>query len=86
MLNQIRFTLKPLTLRPESEANNLLFKVVALLERNERLPKPEKCPKGVYDLMLRCWSFKAKKRPAFRELAAIFRTQPEYTNIKPYFK
>lgn len=60
--------------------------VVALLERNERLPRPEKCPKRVYDLMLRCWSCKPKKRPAFRELAAIFRTQPEYINIKPYFK
>lgn len=60
--------------------------VVDLLERNERLPRPDKCPKGVYDLMLRCWSYKPKKRPAFRELAAIFRTQPEYINIKPYFK
>ncbi|MPC22830.1 Tyrosine-protein kinase HTK16 [Portunus trituberculatus] len=60
--------------------------VVAMLERNERLPQPEKCPKRVYDLMLRCWSYKPKKRPAFRELAANFRTQPEYINIKPYFK
>ncbi|KAK8723687.1 hypothetical protein OTU49_011493 [Cherax quadricarinatus] len=61
-------------------------KVVELLDKNERLPKPEKCPKGVFDLMLRCWSYKPPKRPAFRELAAIFRTKPEYTNIKAYFK
>ncbi|KAG0726441.1 Tyrosine-protein kinase HTK16 [Chionoecetes opilio] len=59
--------------------------VVALLERSERLPKPEKCSKGVYELMLRCWNYKPKERPAFREVAAIFRTQPEYINIKPYF-
>ncbi|XP_071521228.1 tyrosine-protein kinase HTK16 isoform X2 [Panulirus ornatus] len=61
-------------------------KVIELLEKNERLPKPEKSPKGVYDLMLRCWNFKPQKRPGFRELAGIFRTRPEYINIKPYFK
>ncbi|KAG7168944.1 Tyrosine-protein kinase HTK16-like [Homarus americanus] len=61
-------------------------KVVEMLESKERLPKPEKCPKGVFDLMLRCWNYKASKRPAFGELAAIFRTKPEYINIKPYFK
>lgn len=60
--------------------------VVALLERNERLPKPDKCPKGVYELMRRCWDHKPKGRPSFRELATIFRTMPEYINIKPYFK
>lgn len=61
-------------------------KVVELLDKDERLPQPEKCPNGVFEIMLRCWSYKAQQRPAFRELAAIFRTKPEYINIKPYFK
>ncbi|KAK4312305.1 hypothetical protein Pmani_016258 [Petrolisthes manimaculis] len=61
-------------------------KVIELLDKNERLPHPEKCPRGVFELMLRCWSYKAKIRPSFRELATIFRTSSEYINIKPYFK
>ncbi|KAK7078642.1 hypothetical protein SK128_025564 [Halocaridina rubra] len=60
--------------------------VVESLEKDERLPQPENCPDGVYKLMLRCWSYHPKKRPLFRELASIFRTKPEYVNIKPYFK
>lgn len=61
-------------------------KILELIEKNERLPRPERCPKGVFELMLRCWNYKAKCRPSFRELATIFRTKPEYINIKHYFK
>ncbi|XP_042859998.1 tyrosine-protein kinase Shark-like isoform X3 [Penaeus japonicus] len=61
-------------------------KILELIEKNERLPRPEKCPKGVFELMLRCWNYKPKNRPSFRELATIFRTKPEYINIKHYFK
>lgn len=70
----------------ELVVQNFLFQILELIEKNERLPRPEKCPKGVFELMLRCWNYKAKCRPSFRELATIFRTKPEYINIKHYFK
>ncbi|XP_076033316.1 SH2 ankyrin repeat kinase [Oratosquilla oratoria] len=62
------------------------FKVIELLEKRERLPRPEVCPRGLYQLMLRCWDFKPKERPTFKELANIFKVRPEYINIKSYFK
>lgn len=61
-------------------------KVIEMLEKGQRLPQPKHCPKGVYDLMLRCWNVKPTLRPSFKELALIFKTKPEYVNIKPYFK
>ncbi|XP_064105314.1 tyrosine-protein kinase Shark-like isoform X1 [Macrobrachium nipponense] len=62
------------------------FKVVELLEKKDRLPQPEKCPDSVFNLMMQCWSYKPHSRPSFKELATLFRTKPEYANIKPYFK
>ncbi|XP_068223675.1 tyrosine-protein kinase HTK16 [Palaemon carinicauda] len=62
------------------------FKVIELLEKNERLPQPEKCPDSVFNMMLQCWRYKDRSRPSFKELATVFRTKPEYANIKPYFK
>ena len=34
-----------------------------------RLARPEKCPRKVYDLMLRCWDLEASNRPEFSEIA-----------------
>ena len=39
------------------------------------LARPEKCPQGIYDVMLRCWSMTPSKRPWFHtmrpELAGV---------------
>ena len=32
--------------------------IMHMLELNQRLDSPEKCPQPSYDIMLRCWSWK----------------------------
>ena len=39
-----------------------------MLEGNERLDRPEKCPQPVYEIMLRCWSWRPEDRLSFAEL------------------
>jgi len=36
-----------------------------------RHPKPDKCPAGVYNLMLNCWNVNASLRPSFAEIHSI---------------
>ena len=42
--------------------------IMQMLEGNERLDRPEKCPPPVYEVMLRCWSWRPEDRPSFAEL------------------
>ena len=39
-----------------------------MLEGSERLDRPEKCPQPVYEIMLRCWSWRPEDRLSFAEL------------------
>ena len=32
--------------------------IMQMLEHNQRLDCPDKCPQPIYDLMLRCWSWR----------------------------
>ncbi len=32
--------------------------IMQMLENHERLECPEKCPESVYEVMLRCWSWR----------------------------
>ena len=32
--------------------------IMQMLEGNERLDRPDKCPQPVYEIMLRCWSWR----------------------------
>ena len=36
--------------------------------------KPTRCPANVYLKLVECWTFEAKQRPAFKQLAAFFST------------
>ncbi|XP_012260350.2 tyrosine-protein kinase Shark isoform X1 [Athalia rosae] len=56
--------------------------VIQLVEKGERLEKPEKCPDHIYTVMNRCWSYASTDRPTFAELLEIFSSDPEYINIK----
>ncbi|XP_011302292.1 tyrosine-protein kinase shark isoform X2 [Fopius arisanus] len=56
--------------------------VIQLVEKGERLDKPEDCPEHVYDVMQRCWSYAPQDRPTFCELFEIFSTDPDYANLK----
>ncbi|XP_063037619.1 LOW QUALITY PROTEIN: protein-tyrosine kinase 2-beta-like [Melospiza melodia melodia] len=42
--------------------------VIAVLERGDRLPKPEPCPPVLYTLLTRCWDYDPAERPRFQEL------------------
>ncbi|KAF6306987.1 protein tyrosine kinase 2 beta [Rhinolophus ferrumequinum] len=42
--------------------------VIAVLEKGDRLPKPDLCPPVLYTLMTRCWDYDPSERPRFTEL------------------
>ncbi|XP_038673421.1 protein-tyrosine kinase 2-beta isoform X2 [Scyliorhinus canicula] len=42
--------------------------VIGVLERGDRLPKPEFCPPTLYTLMTRCWTYEPRERPKFTEI------------------
>ncbi|KGL84837.1 Protein-tyrosine kinase 2-beta, partial [Tinamus guttatus] len=42
--------------------------VIGVLEKGDRLPKPELCPPVLYTLMTRCWDYDPSERPKFKEL------------------
>lgn len=41
--------------------------------RSSVLPRPKRCPKEVYDLMLRCWHQDPAMRPSFADILQVFR-------------
>ncbi|XP_073911313.1 protein-tyrosine kinase 2-beta isoform X2 [Castor canadensis] len=42
--------------------------VIGVLEKGDRLPKPDLCPPVLYTLMTRCWDYDPSDRPRFMEL------------------
>ncbi|XP_074751488.1 protein-tyrosine kinase 2-beta isoform X2 [Athene noctua] len=42
--------------------------VIGVLERGDRLPKPDLCPPILYTLMTRCWDYDPSERPKFKDL------------------
>nr|XP_009933356.1 PREDICTED: protein-tyrosine kinase 2-beta [Opisthocomus hoazin] len=42
--------------------------VIGVLERGDRLPKPDLCPPMLYTLMTRCWDYDPSERPKFKDL------------------
>ena len=45
------------------------FEVLLHLRSGYRLPQPNYCPDAAFELMQKCWSFKAKERPTFKEIS-----------------
>ncbi|XP_015126879.1 tyrosine-protein kinase Shark [Diachasma alloeum] len=56
--------------------------VIQLVEKGERLQKPEDCPDHIHEVMKRCWSYAPQDRPTFCELFEIFSSDPDYANLK----
>ncbi|KAK2087340.1 Non-receptor tyrosine-protein kinase tyk2 [Saguinus oedipus] len=54
-----------------------VLRLTELLERGERLPRPDKCPCEVYHLMKNCWEMEASFRPTFQNLIPILKTVHE---------
>uniref|UniRef100_A0A8B9V5A4 non-specific protein-tyrosine kinase n=1 Tax=Anas zonorhyncha TaxID=75864 RepID=A0A8B9V5A4_9AVES len=49
--------------------------VIGVLERGDRLPKPDLCPPVLYTLMTRCWDYDPSERPKFKDLVCSSRWQ-----------
>nr|BAA81723.2 protein tyrosine kinase [Ephydatia fluviatilis] len=47
--------------------------IMQMLEGNQRLDSPEKCPQPIYDIMLRCWAWRPEDRPSFSELSSMLK-------------
>lgn len=45
--------------------------VIQNLERNYRMPKPDNCPEGLYNVMLWCWKELPDDRPTFDYLRSV---------------
>ncbi|XP_026074982.1 tyrosine-protein kinase SYK-like isoform X1 [Carassius auratus] len=39
--------------------------VIQMIERGERMSAPADCPPEMYDLMMKCWTYKQEERPGF---------------------
>eukprot|EP00092_Neocalanus_flemingeri_P028200 GFUD01030624.1.p1 GENE.GFUD01030624.1~~GFUD01030624.1.p1 ORF type:complete len:807 (+),score=129.29 GFUD01030624.1:58-2478(+) len=59
---------------------------VEYIESGHRLPMPEMATDDVYDIMLKCWAYKATDRLQFEELFKIFADNPEYMNLTELLK
>ncbi|KAI1897208.1 hypothetical protein AGOR_G00080860 [Albula goreensis] len=42
--------------------------VIRNLDKHYRMPRPEQCPSGLYEIMLKCWQEKPEDRPTFEFL------------------
>lgn len=49
------------------------FQVVQCILAGELLPKPARCPRELYKLMLQCWAPQPQDRPTFGVIAGVFR-------------
>ncbi|XP_006898829.1 PREDICTED: non-receptor tyrosine-protein kinase TYK2 [Elephantulus edwardii] len=54
-----------------------VLRLPELLDRGERLPRPEACPCEIYNLMRNCWEAEASFRPTFQNLIPILKTAHE---------
>uniref|UniRef100_A0A8C9A054 Tyrosine-protein kinase n=1 Tax=Prolemur simus TaxID=1328070 RepID=A0A8C9A054_PROSS len=61
-----------------------VLRLIELLERGERLPRPDRCPPEIYLLMKNCWDTEASFRPTFQNLIPILKTvQEKYRSQAP---
>lgn len=45
--------------------------VIQSLERSYRMPRPDNCPEGLYNVMLWCWKENPEDRPTFDYLRSV---------------
>ncbi|XP_039294845.1 tyrosine-protein kinase Shark [Nilaparvata lugens] len=53
---------------------------IDLVEKGERLERPQNCPVDVYQTMERCWHYHERDRPTFDQLVETF-TDTTYINV-----
>lgn len=47
------------------------YQVIRALTEERRLPRPENCPRAVYNIMRSCWASIREERPTFRQIRTI---------------
>lgn len=52
-----------------------------MVEKGERLERPEHCPNEIYQTMEQCWAYNERDRPTFNQLVDIF-ADTTYINIR----
>lgn len=55
---------------------------IELIEKGERLPKPDDCSPEIYQVMEKCWAYHARNRPTFSELVDFFASLNPYENVR----
>jgi CD48 antigen len=45
--------------------------VIQNLEKGYRMPRPENCPEGLYNIMDLCWKESPENRPTFEYLKSV---------------
>ena len=45
--------------------------VIRALEHGYRMPRPENCPEGLYNVMTRCWKNRPEERPTFEYIQSV---------------
>nr|XP_051694039.1 non-receptor tyrosine-protein kinase TYK2 isoform X2 [Oryctolagus cuniculus] len=54
-----------------------VLRLTELLDRGERLPRPDRCPGEIYLLMKNCWEAEASFRPSFQNLVPVLKALHE---------
>uniref|UniRef100_A0A8B9LPK7 Tyrosine-protein kinase n=1 Tax=Astyanax mexicanus TaxID=7994 RepID=A0A8B9LPK7_ASTMX len=53
----------------DKQSQTIVYHLIELLKRGNRLPQPVGCPSEMYEIMQECWDNDPSFRPAFKELA-----------------
>ena len=67
--------------RPDASCPVFSQAFLEVVEQGQRLEKPEYCPGGIYEVMLKCWAYEPKERPSFCILHRFFNSDNEYRNL-----
>ncbi|CAF2829748.1 unnamed protein product [Rotaria sp. Silwood2] len=59
--------------------------ITQFIEANGRLQRPAGCSTSVYEVMLRCWTYKPHDRPSFPDLLKILANRSEFVKAIQYF-
>uniref|UniRef100_W5L4R3 Tyrosine-protein kinase n=1 Tax=Astyanax mexicanus TaxID=7994 RepID=W5L4R3_ASTMX len=74
----------------DKQSQTIVYHLIELLKRGNRLPQPVGCPSEMYEIMQECWDNDPSFRPAFKELALrvdLFRDSGDsdrYTQVPPF--
>jgi serine/threonine protein kinase len=57
--------------------------IMQMLEHNHRLDCPDKCPRPLFEILYRCWSWRPEDRPTFAELVSSIKEVYTMQSVAP---